>query len=188
MTTEAIHEAQLDPKPPIYQSALLREQNYGSGEGKKWNSSRIAGLSLEKHYERGVYPALRGRSERFPGGESLVDLALRAERVVDDILLSYVSEEHDEANVAVVSHGLFLSELIAALVRKDDGVRISGREVYARDFRGLKNTGWAKVTATVRVSIGISLTMPKLSFGKGGDARTRRGRPEESEASPCSSG
>lgn len=104
-----------------------------------------------------------------------MDLALRAEGVIDDILLSYVLEEPDEANVAVVSHGLFLSELIAALVRKDDAVRISGREVYARDFRGLKNTGWAKVTVTVRVSIEISLTMPKLSFGKGGDARTRRG-------------
>ncbi len=172
MTMEAICEAQTDPKPPIYRSSLLREQNFGSGEGKKWNSSRIPGLPLEKHYERGIYPHLRGRSERFPGGESLDDVASRAERTIDNILMSYTSEEYDETNVAVVSHGLFLNELIAALIKRGNTARTTSREVHTRDFRGMRNTGWTKVTVTTTVSAGTSRTVDDAQLRKERDART----------------
>jgi broad specificity phosphatase PhoE len=55
-TAEAIQDAQAEPKPLKITSTLFREQNYGSGEGKKWDTVRIPGLTLEEHYERGLYP------------------------------------------------------------------------------------------------------------------------------------
>ncbi|KXN88272.1 hypothetical protein AN958_07731 [Leucoagaricus sp. SymC.cos] len=149
MTAEAIRDAQAEPKPPIKPSALLREQNYGSGEGKRWDSRRIPGLSLDEHFERGIYPVLRGRCERFPGGESLDDLAARANDTIDQILLPHVwDEDNYEAHVAVVSHGLFLAELITALVRQDP----AQQTIQPRDFRGMKNTAWTRVRVTAQKS------------------------------------
>jgi broad specificity phosphatase PhoE len=142
MTAKAIQDAQTILKPPLYSSILLREQHYGSAEGKRWNTARNPMLTLEDHFEKGAYPALHGGSERFPGGESLDDLAERAEKVIDEILTSYMQEDHEEAYVAVVSHGTFLSELIAALVKRDTSLKVT---VQARDFRGMRNTGWTKV-------------------------------------------
>ncbi|EKM79474.1 hypothetical protein AGABI1DRAFT_120868 [Agaricus bisporus var. burnettii JB137-S8] len=150
MTAQAIQDAQTIPKPPLYSSILLREQHYGSAEGKGWHSARNPRLALEDHFEINSYPALHGRSERFPGGESLDDLAERAERVIDEILTPYIiREDHEETYVAVASHGTFLSELIAALVRRDASLKAA---VQARDFRGMRNTGWSNVVVKRDVS------------------------------------
>ncbi|KAF9454680.1 phosphoglycerate mutase-like protein [Macrolepiota fuliginosa MF-IS2] len=146
MTADAIHGAQMDPKPTRYSSMLLREQNYGSAEGKRWDSPRIDGLTLEEHYSKGMYPVLRGRSKRFPGGESLEDLEIRAERVIDEILMPYVRDEADgDAHIAIVSHGNFLSELVAALVKRD---KPTSRNIHG--CRGMKNTGWTRVVVTTK--------------------------------------
>jgi broad specificity phosphatase PhoE len=142
MTAKAIQDAQTIPKPPLQSSILLREQHYGSAEGKRWDSAQNPRLTLEDHFEKGVYPAPHGRSERFPGGESLDDLAERAEKVIDEVLTPYIQEDHEEVCVAVVSHGTFLSELMAALVKRDASLKTT---VQARDFRGMRNTGWTKV-------------------------------------------
>lgn len=107
-----------------------------------------------------MYPALRGRSERFPGGESLDDLAVRAEKAIDEVLVPYVWDEAGEdAHVAVVSHGLFLSELIAALVKRVNFTGTS-KSVLPREFRGMKNTGWTKVLVTVKVGRHLGVGVP----------------------------
>lgn len=173
MTANAIRDAQTTSKPPIQSSALLREQNYGSGEGKRWDSPRNPRLTLEEHFEKGIYPALHGRSERFPGGESLDDLARRAENAIDEILMPYVGDKgSEETNIAVVSHGLFLGELIAALVKRGNGSQAAGRTVRARDFQGMKNTGWTKAVVVVSPNSFSCIRVPTL-----GDRRDRyRGR------------
>lgn len=165
MTAEAISDAQSHPKPPVQASALFREQNYGSGEGKRWDSQRISGLTVDEHYERGIYPALRNRSDKFPGGESLEDLADRAKEAIDKILLPYVWDEaHHEAHIVVVSHGLFLVELITALIKRQSA-RDNGM-VQSKDFRGMRNTAWTKVRVSVEVSPLFGFTVLTLRTRK----------------------
>lgn len=108
------------------------------------------GLSLEEHLERKLFPVLPSRAHKFPGGESLDDLAARAKQAVDDLLLPYVwsaarGGDHG-LHVAIVSHGLCISELVPALlVRDQSGIHPGHR------YRGLLNTAWTRVTVTVKV-------------------------------------
>jgi len=148
LTAEAICNAQSDPRPIPQSSILLREQKYGSGEGKRWDGRRMA---MDEHYKRGVCPALQSRLEKFPGGESLNDLAERAEEVIDHILGPYIWDETcEKAHIVIVSHGIFLAELIAALVKRQNTQRTL--KVQPRDFRGMRNTAWTKVRVTAQVS------------------------------------
>jgi len=151
LTAEAVCNAQSDPKPIPQPSVLLRERKYGSGEGKRWDARHMPGLTMDEHYQRGLYPVLRNRSEKFPGGESLCDLAERAEEVIDHILGPYIWDEtHDKAHIVIVSHGTFLAELIAALVKRHNTQPML--RVQPRDFRGMRNTAWTKVRVTAQVS------------------------------------
>ena len=131
----------------------MREQNFGIAGGKPWSvDAPEPGLTIEEHIAKGVFPVLRTRAEKFPGGESVDDLAKRAERVVRKVILPHVwaaaRDETREAHIAVVSHGLFISEVIAALVKLDVG---SGGK--AGSYRGLKNTGWARVVVDVKAGL-----------------------------------
>lgn len=95
--------------------------------------------------------------ERFPGGESLDDLAERANSALDQILLPYVwNELNDGAQIAVVSHGLFLAELITTLVKRGSTRSMSsGKTASPRDFRGMQNTAWTKVQVTAEVRFAL---------------------------------
>ena len=80
---------------------------------------RVHGLSDQEHYDRKLYPVLTERSDKFPDGESLDDLADRAEKAVDELLFPFLFQALKEGksgvHIAVVSHGLCISELVAAL-------------------------------------------------------------------------
>jgi broad specificity phosphatase PhoE len=153
MTAEALHNAQPDPKPPLQTSLLLREQHYGLGEGRRYDVVRDPSISLAEHFARGEFPWLRSRTERFPEGESLGDVARRAEEVVEEIVLPYVwsavKDGTDGVHVAVVSHGLFIREAIAALMRKTSCTEGANPQ----DYRGLQNTGCTKVTIEVDIKV-----------------------------------
>lgn len=112
------------------------------------------GLTHEEMFARGVYPVLYGREERFPNGESLSDLQARAEKAVEELIMPYVWEQArmggEDLQVAVVSHGLAISELIAALMRKDAGAA-GGSE--GKRWTGLLNTAWTQMTIQVVVRL-----------------------------------
>ena len=152
ITAKILQSGQPNPKPPIETSPLLREQHYGLGEGQRYNVRREPGLSLAGHFAKGEFPPLHGRSEHFPGGESLDDVAARAEDAIEQFVLPYVRnaarEGTDGMHVAFVSHGLFIGEAVAALMRKDKH-NVMG--ISARDYRGLRNTGYTRVTVQVKV-------------------------------------
>lgn len=70
-------------------------------------------------------------------------MRVRARRVSNEILLPYVSNSSSEdVHVAVVSHGLFIRELIMAML-KDQKATAEGM------YGGLHNTGWTNVVVTV---------------------------------------
>jgi hypothetical protein len=82
-------------------------------------------------------------------------LAQRAERVVEEILLPYVWADNGEGGeVAVVSHGLCISELIKALVRRDR----RGRGAEGA-YKGFRNTAWSCVTVELEVSQAVSSSL-----------------------------
>ncbi len=150
MTAQAIHEAQQDPKPPLETSLLIREQHFGIAEGNSWLLAPKPNLSREEHYTQGVYPVIYTRQDRFPQGESLDDLSLRAEQAISELVLPHVwsaaRQGFKGVHVAVVSHGLCIGEMVPALLRKDHS-GIPPQDQY----RGLKNTAWIRVTVDVKV-------------------------------------
>ncbi|OBZ71592.1 hypothetical protein A0H81_08444 [Grifola frondosa] len=148
-TAQALHDAQSEPKPPFETSLLLREQHWGIAEGNPWIMHRIPDLTLEDHFAQGLYPVLHDRSQRFPEGESLNDLADRAKAAIEELVMPHVLRAAREGmkgiHIAVVSHGLCISELVPALLLKDaSGVHPENK------YRGLLNTAWTRVTVDVK--------------------------------------
>jgi len=114
----------------------------------------------ELYYEQKIFPALFIRDEAFPEGESLDDLALRAEVAIRDCVLPHVqilpSVESVESNdlkqevpavhVALFSHGNCISEMVSALLRLDPEANCDG------NFLGLlNNAAWTRAEIRVRV-------------------------------------
>ena len=148
MTATVIQEKQPEPRISLIISSLLREQNFGAGEGKKI-SPKDRALSLSAHYARGKFPAIYSRTEKFPGGESFEDVAKRVDDVIDEVLIPYVWQEFEGGapmTVAIVSHGFFIAELVARLLKRAN-IDLDGSE--ARNLRGQKNTAYTKVQITI---------------------------------------
>ncbi|CAG8688661.1 1619_t:CDS:2, partial [Acaulospora colombiana] len=116
---------------------LLREQNFGIAEGKPWAARNPNTTKDPNETEEEVYYTIYNRHEKFPDGESLDDLADRAEKALDQTVWSHVQEAlksggHENIHIVVVSHGLAISELVAA--------SLSGKS-----YSGLVNTGWTQL-------------------------------------------
>ena len=144
-TAKVVHSALCDrPMTPLHVTSTLREQNFGVGEGSRI-AKKTKALSLRAHYAKGLFPALYARHENFPGGESLQDVRSRAEAFVEEMLVPLIkgSEGGDDKHsiVGVVSHGIFIAELVAALSGKGG----ASAEKDTDSLRGMKNTAWTKV-------------------------------------------
>ncbi|KAH6911399.1 histidine phosphatase superfamily [Coprinopsis sp. MPI-PUGE-AT-0042] len=145
MTAKAVQAAQSDV--PLHVNELLREQYFGVAEGTSYKSQRSKDLTLAQHYAKGIFPTIFGRNERFPGGESKNDVAARARRFVQEVLMPYVRQEDEGKeglHIAVVSHGLIIPELISILWRMDKNPVMQETELRG-NLRGMRNTGWTRV-------------------------------------------
>ncbi len=151
-TAEGVYEAQPEPKPPLTTSLLLREQHWGVAEGHEWSPGQTPGLTIEEHFSRGIYPILHERWQKFPEGESLDDLANRAAQAIEELVMPHLKcaarQGKKGVHIALVSHGLCISELVPALLKKD----ASGNDPGHR-YRGLLNTAWTRVTVDVKVNL-----------------------------------
>ncbi|KAI6130006.1 histidine phosphatase superfamily [Pisolithus thermaeus] len=148
MTATALRDAQSEPKPTLVISPLLREQHFGAAEGRAWSIRQDPNRTLEEHFANDQYPVLYDRSQRFPGGESLDDLAARADEAVCQLVLPHTLQAArlgtQDVHIALVSHGLCISEMVAALVKRNH------EGVPDTSYRGLRNTAWARVTIQVK--------------------------------------
>ncbi|KAG6816242.1 hypothetical protein H0H87_007479 [Tephrocybe sp. NHM501043] len=151
LTAKALQEGQSN-FVPLEASPLLCEQNFGQGEGQSYDVRKRPGLSFDEHIAQGLYIRAYNRSDKYPDGESLNDVARRARNVIDDIIFPYVTRAAKEGttdmHVAFVSHSIFIAELIAELVIRDGNK-------FEPIHRGLKNTGWTLVT--IKVAVGYLL-------------------------------
>jgi broad specificity phosphatase PhoE len=154
MTAQAVHSQQNAP-PPLTTSLLLREQHFGVAEGKASTSKRNPSLSLEEHFDKGIYPGFLDKADRFPGGESLEDVQVRAGQVWEDILLPYLWQARESGkpvHVAVISHGIFIKQALRALGKYDQNI-----DLTACDYQWLRNTAFARVVVGVKVRHHIKL-------------------------------
>ncbi|KAH9042225.1 histidine phosphatase superfamily [Lactarius pseudohatsudake] len=146
-TAQALYDHQKDPKPSFDSSELLREQNFGVAEGKPWSFESDPALTLEEHMAKGVYPVLYGDDEKFPEGESTKDLAERARTALAKFVLPHVWQVAKEGktgiHIAIVSHGLCISELVSELLKR------SAKQGRDTDYRGLWNTAWTRVVVDI---------------------------------------
>ncbi|GLB42120.1 putative histidine phosphatase superfamily (branch 1) [Lyophyllum shimeji] len=140
-TGKAVHEAQ-PLRPPFSVNPKLREQHFGIAEGNPWLLEIPEGVTAEELMAKNIFPVLPTRADGFPEGESLEDLARRAEEAIAECVLPHIGE--DGAHIAVASHGLCISELIAALLRLDP---YSRRDI---SYTGLLNTAWTRLTIAQR--------------------------------------
>ncbi|KAF8133871.1 histidine phosphatase superfamily [Boletus edulis] len=138
-TAVALLNDQADPKPSFKVDRDIREQCFGDAEGHPWMLSRISSKPLDDHFRDGQYPVLFERHEKFPDGESLDDVAPHLSRAISGV---------EDIHVAVVSHGLCISELVPALLKRSVGGS------PAKDYRGLQNTAWTRVTVQPKVISG----------------------------------
>lgn len=95
-------------------------------------------------FKHGIFPVLRSRDEKFPEGESLDDLARRAEQGIAECVVPHLASEGD-IHIAIASHGLCISELVAALLRLDPDSR---RDI---SYAGLLNTAWTRAVVSLKV-------------------------------------
>ena len=132
-------------------SLLLREQYWGIAEGHPWTYEHTPGLTLEEHFARGIYPVMVERWQKFPEGESLDDLANRATQAIEELVMPHLKcaakQGKTGVHIALVSHGLCISELVPALLKKDASGSDPGHH-----YRGLMNTAWTRVAVSVKVN------------------------------------
>lgn len=158
-TAQVLHDHQGSPKPSLDLSMLLREQNFGLAEGKRyalahrdypWN------WTFEEIIERGFYPACYGDDDRFPEGESIMDLAVRARMALELFVLPRVWQAAKEGevglHVAIVSHGLCINELITAFLEMSADYKPpeNPSQLEKIDYsHNLPNAGWTRVIVDV---------------------------------------
>jgi len=154
-TAQALHTHQPSPQPPFTVTPLIREQHFGIAEGHAWTFHADPSVPLEEHFKNGVFPVLTDRDLRFPEGESLNDLANRAMQAINELVMPHVhrcwKEGTSDATLALVSHGLCISELVAALLKKDKDALSKGP--LGSKYAGLLNTAWTRVSIEFQVSV-----------------------------------
>ncbi|KAH9041835.1 phosphoglycerate mutase [Lactarius hengduanensis] len=141
-TAQVLYDHQKDPKPSFNSSELLREQNFGLATGKYSLFPANPALTFQENAAMGAYPDCYSDDDRFPEGESLKDVAKRGKIALTKFVLPHVWQAAKEGktgiHVAIVSHGLCISELISELLEM-------GANRSRRDIHNLSNTGWTRV-------------------------------------------
>ncbi|KAH6695533.1 phosphoglycerate mutase family protein [Plectosphaerella plurivora] len=95
-TAEAVRDAQTETKPTLVQVPDLREKDFGSDEGRRWDKQVAAAQDAE------TKQSMRQRSARF------------IDEHLSPIVVSSADGE-DDTNIAIVSHGMMLASLLAVV-------------------------------------------------------------------------
>jgi len=106
---------------------------------------------------------LEDRTSKFPEGESMNDVATRADMFIDEFILplmkgilnsksSLEDESQSPIHIYVVSHGIAIAELVGAFLRRDNRNGV----VESAMGRGIRNTGWTRLLVTLDPAEAVS--------------------------------
>ncbi len=177
-TAEAIRRAQVAKSIEVptsiqtTQSPLLREQDFGSYEGKPVSSRihRTKGVGSDVGHARTQEPST------FQDVESKEAMAARTDEFLDKHLLPLITGEDpaEEIVVAVVSHGILLNVLWRSLLRRfasrsvsiAPGIGPAGQVVSLEYLGGWSNTGYLKLEISKKDDheVSSSVDVGKESF------------------------
>jgi len=131
----------------------VREQHWGDAEGSpfSWGPPPSSDSKDEGVKDKdGKYSPLSSRTSRFPNGESSEDVAQRVDTFISEYIVPHVlaslPDEEEPLNIFVVSHGIAISELIGAFLRRDPS---RAQQLAPEAWRGLMNTGWTRLVVSL---------------------------------------
>ncbi|RKF66035.1 putative phosphatase [Golovinomyces cichoracearum] len=113
LTAQAICESQKIPPAPVVRLALLREKSFGRLERTK--ISKVGTILQSNLSDLG--PS-RGPTEMSHDPESTLSMRFRAESFINNHLVPSLQMVQEDATIAVVSHGIFLSHLWRELLKR----------------------------------------------------------------------
>lgn len=158
-TAEAIREAQSPAPPPTTKLQLLREQDFGFYEGKKFIERPREGNQNGKD----VHIEAHHNNPGFVDVESKMSMGIRVESFIDMHLVPLMHEVEEDRSVAVVAHDIILSHLWRAMLKRfypfvtaAPGV-LDGRGMGLEYLGGWSNTGYLDLEVKKRTGFsGIS--------------------------------
>jgi broad specificity phosphatase PhoE len=132
----------------------LREQHFGIAEGHTYVLTPAPeGADLEaEYYSKKLFPVSLDRKAKFPEGESLEDVAVRVQEAIKEVVVPHLLEGQDGTHIAIVSHGLCIKEILAALNLLDPG-HVRNPKELGSFTSGLVNTGWTQVVLTAKACV-----------------------------------
>ncbi|KAH8778979.1 histidine phosphatase superfamily, partial [Hyaloscypha finlandica] len=114
ITAEAVREAQLQSPAETTTLQLLREQDFGSLEGKKFFERPREGNKTGKD----AHLEARRDEPGFVEVESIESMRTRVETFIDAHLVQLMHEVEEDTSVAVVAHGIILGHLWKAILKR----------------------------------------------------------------------
>lgn len=172
-TAEAIREAQ-DPVPPeTTKLQLLREQDFGFYEGKKFFERPREGNKSGKDAHLEAHRDEPG----FVDVESKESMRVRVDSFIDAHLVQLMHELEEDKSVAVVAHGIILSHLWRVILKRfHPFVSIaSGAHAITPGFSleylgGWSNTGYLDLEVKKKPNPSSTYPEPAESSGLSADA------------------
>lgn len=155
-TAEAIREAQSPNPPKTKRLQLLREQDFGFYEGKKYSEKSKDGNQTGKVSHMDAHRKDPG----FVEVESRESMHIRVETFIDVHLVHLMHEVGDDRSVVVVAHGIILTYLWRAILARfrpfvtvANDVQLSARGLSLEYLGGWSNTGYLDLEVKKRPRI-----------------------------------
>lgn len=158
-TADAIRTAQ-DPIPqPVLQLPLLREQDFGFYEGKRFYERPKDSVKNGRELHTDTHKTTPG----FVDVESKESMGIRASAFVDLHLLDHLDETPGHQAVVVVAHGIILTHLWRSILRRFDPKKVTMSAGVEGADRGLEYLGGWSNTGYLDLEITSSKTKSVLN-------------------------
>ncbi|PBP22019.1 phosphoglycerate mutase family protein [Diplocarpon rosae] len=145
-TAEAVRLAQSQPPAETVRLEALREQSFGFYEGKHLFERPKEADKSGKEAHRDTHRSDPG----FKDVESKDSMRIRSDAFIDDHLIQLLHQVPENSTVVVVAHGIILSHLWRAFLKRfspgrvsiEQGIETSGNGFSLEHLGGWSNTGY----------------------------------------------
>ena len=169
ITAEAVREAQLQSPAETTTLQLLREQDFGSLEGKKFFERPREGNKTGKD----AHLEARRNEPGFVEVESIESMRTRVETFIDAHLVQLMHEIEEDTSVAVVAHGIILGHLWRAILKRfhpfvtvgPDVVQSKAPGFSLEYLSGWSNTGYLDLEVKRRAASSHETSKPGVNAG-----------------------
>ncbi len=156
-TAEAVRVAQSPSPPETVRSELIREQDFGFYEGKQFFERPREGNKSGKEAHQDAHRNEAG----FKDVESKDSMRTRSDSFIDAHLVPVLHQVAETHAVAVVAHGIILSHLWRALLKRfrpgrvtvGHGIETPGNAFTLEHLGGWSNTGYLDLEVKPMIEI-----------------------------------